>query len=186
MPAPTISAADNDKYEEFTNLAATTLHVKPTETCKPSAKTDLTHKSELNQPDFKYVNSKARACIICQECGKGRLLYSDHVLTREQLDVITDKKDLFVCGVDLFINTQLHKVVFQHHKNNCNKVMTAAFYSTGPKCFYFEKVCSVCTEIGDFAQENSHFVGLPRCLNCKEKNNFFHHKNPSFKRKNFQ
>lgn len=153
------------------------------ESCRPSSKSGTQNQSGLERPAFQYVNSKTRVCVQCTECGKGRLLYSNNAITRENIELFEQLKDFFVCGLDIFTGTVLHKVLLQHHNNTCNKNMTAAYYSSGPKCFNYQKICSVCTEIDEYCAENDKFLGLPRCSNCKIEKKYHRHQNPIFKRK---
>lgn len=183
LPPPTTSESNKDKYEDFSVLIEKNGLTMPKETCRPSSKADVKDSSGLQKPSFPYINSKARACIRCGECGKGRLLYSNIALSREDIIVLTELKESFVCGLDIFIGTTLHNILVQHHTNSCNKNMTAAYFSSGPKCLNYLKICSVCAEIDEYCVENPKYQGLPRCSNCQSENKYYRHKHPIFKRK---
>lgn len=169
LPAPEEDSNNPEKYKDFSS-SFKTKEIKPTETCRPTAKSNV-KETVLKKPSFPYVQQKARACIRCVECGKGRLLYAE-----KKLSAVTKKKleksvenGFFVCGSELFDDDDdLNKIIFQHHENTCRKSMTAAFYSAGPKCLFYKFVCSTCFEENEVAVEEKYFKGLPRCKTCQE------------------
>lgn len=173
FPVPELDPTNKEKYLDFQTSYSKLLEskCKPKETCKPSDKAnDSNSKTDLKQPDFKYVNGKARYAVRCNECGKGRLLYSNYQLTGDVklLLKITLEQNSFTCGKLLFEEGhKLNDIIFQHHSNTCQKPMTAIYYSAGKKCIDYEFVCSVCTENSTPAVENTDFKGLPRCEDCK-------------------
>lgn len=170
LPAPEEDPQKPGKYKDFEN-SFRDKDIKPKETCRPTAKGNITE-TLLKKPPFAYVQQKARACIQCVECKKGRLLYSDKKLTvvaKKKLEKSIDD-GLYVCGSELFTeDEELNSIIFQHHGNNCQKAMTAAFYSSGPKCLFYKFICSTCFEANEAAVEDTKkFKGLPRCVHCKD------------------
>lgn len=180
IPPPSSCQTNFEKYEDFSVLIQN--KGKPKEQERPGATKPETS-NNLKRPNFKYINSKARACVRCIECGKGRLLYSDLTISRSSLNVFKDRQDQFTCGLDIFVGTPLEDVLFQHHNNSCSKIMTAAYFSVGPKLMNYLKMCSVCSELDEYCIEDPKYAGLPRCINCKADDKFYRHKNPTFKRK---
>lgn len=174
FPAPEINPNNKEKYLSFDETYGKLLHSKekPNETCKPSdAKGKTTAQTDLIKPNFPYVNTKARYCVSCHECGKGRLLYSNKLLSgpEKTLLKVTLEQNLFTCGKLLFEEGhELNQVIFQHHMNDCRKAMTAAYYNAGKKCTAFQFICSVCAEPNTQAVETNEFRSLPRCENCQK------------------
>lgn len=182
LPVPTTSATDSKKYEDFSVLIENGNGDKPKETCRPGEKGQEQCDPEIKKPNFSYVNGKVRYCIRCTDCGKGRLLYSEYSLNNEDIQIIKNCKEYFVCGINLFKGTSLEQKVFQHHLNNCGKSMTAAYYSTGEKRENYIKICSVCFEDSDYVVENGTYTGLPRCNKCLD-GNFVQQRKIHFKKR---
>lgn len=169
FPAPEEDPLNPGKYKDFSSCYKSS-DIKPTETCRPFARKEVSS-SSLPQPPFKYVVQKARACVQCVECKKGSLLYSDRKLTEDMKAKLQKSIEdgWFICGSEFFEEGNiLNETVFQHHLNNCQKNMTAAYFSTGPKCLFYEYICPICFEKSSPAVEDTDNNGLPRCENCKE------------------
>lgn len=167
FPAPEIDPLNNDKYVDFTKLYYRGKSNKPVESCRPSSKPKSSQKKELKKPEFPYVNSKARACVQCGDCGKGRLLYSNKMLKNEEKLQLEQAIDFFgfFCGCLIFDEDDpMNAIVYQHHLNDCCKPMSAMYFSQGPKCLFFKLICPYCFEMVASMEKSQ---GLPKCRACK-------------------
>ena len=150
------------------------------EKCRPSSKSGFGEANGLPKLKFKAKLNRVRFGVICDECKKGRLLFSEKKLSELEKTTLEDALDSqpFVCGYLLFEDDhELNSKIFQLESNNCAKPMTALYFSALKRnvkgC---QKICSVCQNDCEYAVEDNHFKGLPRCKGCQSEKKIIQHR----------
>ncbi|VDI69131.1 Hypothetical predicted protein [Mytilus galloprovincialis] len=138
------------------------------------------HEMEHEQEEFGVptpdahmcITQNARSVVVCVECRKPRIVYSNHKLTdRQQISVtISTSEYEYTCGSPLLPPTNtMHKKVMCKLNLNCNSHVELAYYGSGLGQL---DICSFCG--GPEADTNvelkkQYKTVLPLCKTCESK-----------------
>lgn len=121
---------------------------------------------------FFLISEKVRGFVICQECGKRRVVYSRCRLeSREQQAVLRVQEEfLYVCGSTLFPGGDLQDKILVKESLHCGSPIETTYYSG--KSQIFDNICFYCgdTEITRNSEieqlEEEYGIVRPICQTC--------------------
>ena len=169
MPTPTPAAA-GERYKSFDE----TYGDVPTDDHVPSLR-DKEARIVLPTPPFSCISQYARRLLVCGDCNKPRILYSQRKLTESQTSSLDAHLDDFkyICGKPLFPEGHsLDGIVFQQRQTRCRVAISAQYYRASNIMGLegWKWVCGVdgCHDASEAAIEDDDYSHLPRCAACKE------------------